>query len=147
MEENLRIQKETTDNLEIKKNFSEALKTKIEKAIGREASLLKKVEELQVSFSNSTEREMNIAKQLREIKHEREQGLNKENELKSKNNELQSTLTQMNKQMEELKSEIDDQKLKINGYEFMWDNNVRPDGLRNNASIISLEGRYHKVED
>jgi len=29
----------------------------------------------------------------------------------------------------------------------MWDNNVRPDGRTNNHSIISLEGRYHKIED
>jgi multidrug efflux pump subunit AcrB len=29
----------------------------------------------------------------------------------------------------------------------MWDNNVRSDGRTNNHSIISLEGRYHKIED
>ena len=29
----------------------------------------------------------------------------------------------------------------------MWDNNVRSDGRANNHSLISLEGRYHKIED
>jgi len=71
LEETSKYQKETIESIEAKKNLNEALKSKIEKAIGREASLLKKVEELQTSFSNSTEREMNIGKQLRELKEER----------------------------------------------------------------------------
>lgn len=132
---------------ESKKNISDTLKSKIEKAIDREASLLKKVEELQTSFSNSSEREMKIGKQLRELKHEREMGLNREIELKTQNKESESRLVSNEKVVTQLTLEIDEMKHKIDGYEFMWDNNMRPDGRPKNHSLISLEGRYHKVED
>lgn len=97
LEETSKIQKETIENIEAKKNFNEALKSKIEKAIGREASLLKKVEELQTSFGNSTEREMNIGKQLRELKQERELSYNRENELVVKNKEQENIINCVNK--------------------------------------------------
>lgn len=139
--------KENAEMNESKKNISDTLKSKIEKAIDREASLLKKVEELQTSFSNSSEREMKIGKQLRELKHEREMGLNREIELKTQNKESESRLVSNEKVVTQLTLEIDEMKHKIDGYEFMWDNNMRPDGRPKNHSLISLEGRYHKVED
>jgi len=43
--------------------------------IGRKESIFKKVEELQTSFSNSTEREMNIKKQSREFEQDRKLSL------------------------------------------------------------------------
>jgi len=73
---------------------------KIEKAIGREASLLRKVEELQTSFSHSTEREMNTARQLRELKHERELNINRENENKQKLKELENYNSILDKKLE-----------------------------------------------
>lgn len=114
-EESIKVYKENTEQNESKKNFSETLKTKIEKAIGREASLLKKVNELQTSFSNSSEREMSIGKQLRELKHEREAGLNRENELKSKNKELENQQQSNSKMIEQFKADVDEMKHRIEG--------------------------------
>lgn len=90
---------------------------------------------------------MNIGKQLRELKHEREMGLNREIELKATNKDLQSQQQINLKEIEKLKNEMEDLKEKINGYEFMWENNMRPDDRPKNQSLISLEGRFHKVED
>jgi len=89
-----------------KRQISEALKLKIEKAIDRESSLLKKVEELQSSFGNSSEREMTLVRQVRELKIEREDTVKRDNTLTAKIDKLQDSESILRKQMDHALSHV-----------------------------------------
>eukprot|EP00801_Mesodinium_rubrum_P005165 Mrub_05168.p1 GENE.Mrub_05168~~Mrub_05168.p1 ORF type:complete len:362 (+),score=102.07 Mrub_05168:87-1088(+) len=103
-ENNLKLalnnESEQAREAETKRQISEALKLKIEKAIDRESSLLKKVEELQSSFGNSSEREMTLVRQVRELKIEREETVKRENSLNAKIDKLQDSESILRKQMD-----------------------------------------------
>jgi len=58
---------------------------------------------------------MNIGKQLRELKHQREMDLNREIELKANNKDLESQKQCNIREIEKLKKEIEEMKEKING--------------------------------
>lgn len=91
---------ESAREIETKRQISETLKSKIEKAIDRESSLLKKVEELQSSFGCSSEREMTLVRQVRELKLNREEDIKRENILNATIEKLQESETIIKKQME-----------------------------------------------
>lgn len=85
---------------ETKRQISDALKTKIEKAIDRESALLKKVEELQNSFGNSSEREMTLVRQVRELKLEREEFIKRDNLKNASIEKMQDSESILRKQIE-----------------------------------------------
>lgn len=85
---------------ETKRQISDALKTKIEKAIDRESALLKKVEELQNSFGYSSEREMTLVRQVRELKLEREEFIKRDNLKNASIEKMQDSESILRKQIE-----------------------------------------------
>lgn len=85
---------------ETKRQISDALKSKIEKAIDRESALLKKVEELQSSFGNSSEREMTLVRQVRELKLDREETIKRENTLMAQIEKIRDSESILRKQMD-----------------------------------------------
>jgi len=85
---------------ETKRQISDALKTKIEKAIDRESALLKKVEELQNSFGHSSEREMTLVRQVRELKLEREEFIKRDNLKNASIEKMQDSESILRKQIE-----------------------------------------------
>lgn len=85
---------------ETKRQISDALKIKIEKAIDRESALLKKVEELQSSFGNSSEREMTLVRQVRELKLDREENIKRENNYLAQIDKLTDSEAILRKQMD-----------------------------------------------
>lgn len=99
---------------ETKRQISDALKSKIEKAIDRESALLKKVEELQSSFGHSSEREMTLVRQVRELKLDREESIKRENNYLAQVDKLTDSESILRKQMDHALGHVSSLRKQIN---------------------------------